>query len=70
MAWPDTRLGFYKEVHEKGICVMGEYGEYHTFVVDGPVFKKKVQLEESGVVLNSGLWSLYIQRCVLSDKKE
>jgi diphthine-ammonia ligase len=70
MARPDTGLGFYKEVQQKGICVMGEYGEYHTFVVDGPIFKKKVQLEESGVVLNSGLGSLYIQRCVLSDKKE
>ncbi|WP_175989278.1 diphthine--ammonia ligase [Bacillus sp. Marseille-Q1617] len=55
--WPGRILDsqFYKEVQKKGICVMGEYGEYHTFVVDGPIFKKKVELTQSGVVLNSGL---------------
>jgi diphthine-ammonia ligase len=50
------------------MCVMGEFGEYHTFVVDGPIFEKKIQLIQSGVVLNSGLWSLDIQRCRLVDK--
>jgi diphthine-ammonia ligase len=69
-AWPGRILdwGFYEEVQQKDICVMGEFGEYHTFVVDGPIFEKKVQLIQSGVVLNSGLWSLDIQRCRLVDK--
>jgi diphthine-ammonia ligase len=69
-SWPGRILdwGFYEEVQQKDICVMGESGEYHTFVVDGPIFEKKVQLIQSGVVLNSGLWSLDIQRCRLSDK--
>jgi diphthine-ammonia ligase len=68
--WPGRILDwrFYEVVQHKGICVMGEFGEYHTFVVDGPIFKKKVKLIQSGVVLNSGLWSLDIQQCTLSDK--
>jgi diphthine-ammonia ligase len=49
---------------------MGEYGEYHTFVVDGPIFKKKIQLIQSGAVLNPGRWSLDTQQCVLNNKNE
>jgi diphthamide synthase (EF-2-diphthine--ammonia ligase) len=28
-----------------GVDPAGEYGEYHTFVFDGPIFKKKVDFE-------------------------
>jgi diphthine-ammonia ligase len=59
---------FYEDVRQKAICVMGEAGEYHTFVTDGPIFKKQIELVKSGVVLNSGLWSLDIQDCRLIDK--
>lgn len=59
---------FYNEIHDKNVCVMGENGEYHTFVLDGPIFKQRVELIESGVVLNSGLWSLDVQQCRLVDK--
>ncbi|MGR3764323.1 Dph6-related ATP pyrophosphatase [Rossellomorea sp. NS-SX7] len=68
--WPGRKLDweFYEEIQQKNICVMGEYGEYHTFVVDGPIFKKRMQLTQAGVVLNSGLWSLDIQDCQLTKK--
>jgi diphthine-ammonia ligase len=59
---------FLEEIQNHEVCVMGEYGEYHTFVLDGPIFRKSVNLIESGVVLNSGLWSLDIQRCQLVEK--
>jgi diphthine-ammonia ligase len=59
---------FYDEIHQTDSCVMGELGEYHTFVLDGPIFHKKIGITKSYVVLNSGLWSLDIQSCQLVDK--
>jgi uncharacterized protein (TIGR00290 family) len=59
---------FYDEIHQTDSCVMGEFGEYHTFVLDGPIFQKKLDITKSDVVLNSGLWSLDIQSCQLVDK--
>ncbi|MCR8850161.1 diphthine--ammonia ligase [Rossellomorea sp. SC111] len=60
---------FYEDIHKKNCCVMGEAGEYHTFVLDGPIFSKKIHLVKSGVILNSGLWSLDIEDCQLIEKK-
>lgn len=33
---------FYNDIKNLPICPMGEKGEYHTFVYDGPLFKQKV----------------------------
>ncbi|QHE62378.1 diphthine--ammonia ligase [Rossellomorea vietnamensis] len=61
---------FHEDIHNKeDCCVMGEAGEYHTFVLDGPIFSKKIHIVQSGVVLNSGLWSLDIEDCHLLEKK-
>ncbi|MFC0471452.1 diphthine--ammonia ligase [Halalkalibacter kiskunsagensis] len=59
---------FYDEIQQTDSCVMGELGEYHTFVLDGPIFHKKIEPIKSEVVLNSGLWSLDIQTCHLLAK--
>jgi len=32
---------FIQNILEKDVCPMGESGEYHTFVYDGPIFKKE-----------------------------
>jgi uncharacterized protein (TIGR00290 family) len=47
---------FLKELKMKGICLCGENGEFHTFVVDGPIFKKKIEITESKPVLKDGFW--------------
>ncbi|MFC7394946.1 diphthine--ammonia ligase [Scopulibacillus cellulosilyticus] len=52
------------------ICPMGENGEYHTFVLDGPIFKQKVDIIQSNIVLNNGLWSLDIEKTRLIDKQQ
>ncbi|WML60400.1 diphthine--ammonia ligase [Neobacillus sp. PS2-9] len=41
---------FLHDVNSTTICPMGESGEYHTFVYDGPLFSKKVQLENGEVI--------------------
>lgn len=48
---------------------MGELGEYHTFVLDGPIFQKRLEITQSDVVMNAGLWSLDIKSCRLIEKK-
>lgn len=36
---------FVEDIQETTSCPMGESGEYHTYVFDGPLFSKKIQLE-------------------------
>ena len=34
-----------------GVDACGEGGEYHTLVVDGPIFKKRLGIIESNIIL-------------------
>lgn len=38
----------------------GEHGEYHTFVVDGPLFQRRVEIIKSDKKLKDGSWLLDI----------
>jgi uncharacterized protein (TIGR00290 family) len=40
----------------RNICPCGENGEFHTFVTDGPMFKKCIRIVESESVLKEGFW--------------
>ena len=46
----------------------GERGEFHTFVLDGPLFKKRIEVLETGRVLRDGRWFLDIPRYELHEK--
>lgn len=46
------------EFIEQGIDPAGENGEYHTVVLDGPIFTKPLLLEERDKVLMNGSWFL------------
>lgn len=41
---------FILDVQKTSICPMGESGEYHTFVFDGPLFSKRIQLEQRELI--------------------
>jgi len=41
---------------EKQICLCGENGEFHTFVCDGPCFKRKILLRQTESHLIEGFW--------------
>ncbi len=45
-----------EELKKKGICPCGENGEFHTLVIDGPIFKKKIEITESQPILKEGFW--------------
>lgn len=47
---------FVKELKRRRICPCGENGEFHTFVVDGPIFKKRIEITKSRPVLKDGFW--------------
>jgi len=67
--------GFLRDLRElQAKCIFdlcGESGEYHTFVVDGPIFKKRLRVLDSNKVLREGYWRhwlLDISGCELVEK--
>lgn len=61
------------ELKRKNICPCGENGEFHTFVVDGPLFKNRIEIAQSTTVLKEGFWNhwfLDIQKYHIIKKNE
>ena len=53
------------------VCPCGENGEFHTFVYDGPIFKKCINLIETEKILKDNYWKhwfLDIKKFELIDK--
>lgn len=50
------------------VDLCGELGEYHTFVTDGPLFKRRIKILESAKTLKDGYWSLDISKWVAVPK--
>lgn len=50
------------------ITVCGESGEYHTLVIDGPIFNKRIEIQETANLFNNGYWFLEIQKSELKGK--
>jgi uncharacterized protein (TIGR00290 family) len=45
-----------QELVRKGICPCGENGEFHTLVVAGPLFRKKIEILKAQPILKKGFW--------------
>lgn len=45
-----------------GVDICGENGEYHSLVLNGPIFKKKLEIKKSEKVKIKNYWFLDIQR--------
>jgi uncharacterized protein (TIGR00290 family) len=52
-------MDYLKTKSDVDIC--GEKGEYHTFVVAGPLFKGKIEITETEVISRNGYWFLDIK---------
>lgn len=62
---------FIKEIAVcEGIDPCGENGEYHTFVFDGPIFKKKIALLKTDSLMRDGYWFLDIQKYSIEEKRD
>lgn len=44
------------EIEAAGADACGENGEFHTFVVDGPAFSRRVEVERGEASLRDGVW--------------
>jgi uncharacterized protein (TIGR00290 family) len=44
------------ELEIKNICPCGEKGEFHTLVVDGPIFRKPIKIVKSEPIIKEGFW--------------
>jgi diphthine-ammonia ligase len=51
------------------VDICGENGEYHTFVVDGPAFHKRISVTLGGKVLSEGYWFQDITQAKLVEKR-
>jgi len=48
----------------------GKVGYYHTLVVDGPIFKKRIEIIDTDILFKEPFWYLDIIRSDLKDKAE
>ena len=53
----------------ENITPCGEAGEYHTLVIDGPLFQKRMEIMEANKVLREGHWFWEIMKCELRPKR-
>jgi diphthine-ammonia ligase len=49
---------FMSYLKSQGIDICGENGEYHTLVIDGPIFKAPIRLAETRTIERDGYWFL------------
>lgn len=52
----------------KEITPCGEAGEFHSLVIDGPLFKKRIKICDTETVRRDNHWFLDIKRCELAEK--
>ncbi|MFA5096954.1 MAG: diphthine--ammonia ligase [Candidatus Omnitrophota bacterium] len=45
-----------EELKKRGICPCGEKGEFHTLVVDGPIFSKPIKIVKAEPIIKEGFW--------------
>ncbi len=57
-----------RKLSKQNIDLCGEAGEYHTFVIDGPIFKKRINILDSTKMLWNGKWILDITKYELRGK--
>ncbi|MFH1328854.1 MAG: diphthine--ammonia ligase [Candidatus Bathyarchaeota archaeon] len=55
-------------LHEHKIDLCGESGEYHTFVTNGPIFRKRIKILESRKIIRDGYGFLDILRYEIHEK--
>lgn len=54
----------------KNVDICGENGEFHTLVVDGPIFKRRIKLTKTRKVFIRGYWFLDIKDYKLAEKSD
>jgi uncharacterized protein (TIGR00290 family) len=45
-----------KELKKRGICPCGEKGEFHTLVIDGPIFSRPIKILKAEPLIKESFW--------------
>jgi uncharacterized protein (TIGR00290 family) len=45
-----------KELKQRKVCPCGENGEFHSFVIDGPLFQQRIDIIDCDKLLREGFW--------------
>ncbi|MGB9914850.1 MAG: diphthine--ammonia ligase [Candidatus Bathyarchaeales archaeon] len=72
MEWLGREINqaFFDDLRRLGtVDPCGEHGEFHTFVKDGPIFRKRIEILESEKVKLNGYGRLVIKSFVVKPKK-
>ncbi|MDD5661715.1 MAG: diphthine--ammonia ligase [Candidatus Omnitrophica bacterium] len=48
--------GLVEELRKRGICPCGEKGEFHTLVVDGPIFSRPIKILKAEPIIKESFW--------------
>lgn len=62
-------MEFYNTCKRANITPCGERGEFHTLVIDGPLFKAPLQIQTSGINQDKERAFLNITSCVIGSKQ-
>jgi diphthine-ammonia ligase len=71
--WLGRKLdkSFLKDIKRlKNADVCGENGEFHSIVIDGPIFKQRIDIVKSHKILREGYWFLDIEEYRLITKNK
>ena len=49
-----------KRRSKRDFHICGEWGEYHTFVIDGPIFKRRIRILDDRRVSREGYWKFWL----------
>lgn len=52
----ELNMELLSELEKTGVDIAGENGEYHTVVMDGPLFSRDIKLEKGEQILRDGYW--------------
>ncbi|NVL89647.1 MAG: diphthine--ammonia ligase [Desulfobacterales bacterium] len=58
------------ELSNEAVDICGEQGEYHTLVIDGPIFRKKIEIIDTKVTRRNGMSFLEVLDFKLEEKGE
>ncbi|MBN1913249.1 MAG: ATP-binding protein, partial [Candidatus Omnitrophica bacterium] len=63
--------GFISDLEKvSGVDLCGEMGEFHSFVYDGPIFSKKINIVKTEKLLIKGYWFLDLKEYTFEKKGE
>ena len=61
---------FLADLKTKNITPCGEAGEYHSYVINGPLFRRRIEILETGRELKDSHWFLRITKYTLKPKRK